>query len=267
MNRDPVSERSAEPFAAELFAAARKESPSEETRQRIVRALRAQSEPQDAWHAWIPKHRRRISFALLSAAAAALTLVLLQSPETVDISAESLAQKSTQKPTKTENAVSKPTVATPPSTDKVKTSPKISSHKVQPQTPTATEPTKAPQAPPSLDQELAGMQKARSALKAGDAAAALTQLAQFGEKPGWRQLQVEASLLRIEALFELGKADESRAAEARTEALRFVEAHPNNPLVDRAAKFTRPAPSSHSIPSSQSTKANDSSESAPSERE
>lgn len=268
MNRDPLGERS-----TELFAAARKESPSEETRRRIASALLAQSEPQDAFSAWISEHRRRISFALLSAAAAALTLVLLQSPETVDISAESVTQKNSRKLAGTEDDTSKPTVSDPTSTEKAATSPKSSRLKEQAQTPADAAPDPPPQAPPTLGQELATMQSARSALNGGDAAAALAELAQFGRNPGWRQLRVEASLLRIEALFELGKADASKATEARTEALRFVEEHPNDPLVDRAAKFTQTAslsdsaPSNDSLPSNRPAAADNTNKSSPSERE
>ena len=93
--------------------------------------------------------------------------------------------------------------------------------------------------PPSLDQELASMQRARAALGRGDASVALAELDQFGRGPGWRQLAVEARLLRIEALARAGRADE-----ARNLARRFVEQNPNNPLVDRARTFATPAASS-----------------------
>ncbi|HEU5077190.1 MAG TPA: tetratricopeptide repeat protein, partial [Polyangiaceae bacterium] len=94
-------------------------------------------------------------------------------------------------------------------------------------------------APPSLDQELASMQRARAALGRGDASAALAELDRFGRGPGWRQLAVEARLLRIEALARAGRVDE-----ARNLARRFVEQNPNNPLVDRARTFIAPAASS-----------------------
>lgn len=89
-------------------------------------------------------------------------------------------------------------------------------------------------APPTLDQELAQMKTARAALDSGDAASALAELDRFEKSRGWRQLGVEAGLLRIEALGKLGKTEE-----ARERATRFIEENPNNPLVDRAARFTR----------------------------
>jgi hypothetical protein len=89
--------------------------------------------------------------------------------------------------------------------------------------------------PPSLEQELAGLARVRAALDRGDAKAALSELHRFDQGQGFRKLTVEAKLLRIEALAQAGKTDESRA-----EARRFVETNPNNPLVDRAEKFARP---------------------------
>ncbi|HEY6816809.1 MAG TPA: tetratricopeptide repeat protein [Croceibacterium sp.] len=83
------------------------------------------------------------------------------------------------------------------------------------------------------------MQRARAALGRGDAAAALAELDRFGRGPGWRQLAVEARLLRIEALARAGRAEE-----ARNLARRFVEQNPNNPLVDRARTFATPPASS-----------------------
>jgi outer membrane protein assembly factor BamD (BamD/ComL family) len=83
------------------------------------------------------------------------------------------------------------------------------------------------------------MQRARTALRRGDASAALAELDQFGRGPGWRQLAVEARLLRIEALARAGRAEE-----ARNLARRFVQQYPNNPLVDRARSFVTPAASS-----------------------
>jgi outer membrane protein assembly factor BamD (BamD/ComL family) len=79
------------------------------------------------------------------------------------------------------------------------------------------------------------MQRARSALARGDTTAALAELDNFARGPGWRRLAVEASLLRIEALARAGRRDE-----ARNLAKRFVEQHPNNPLVDRARTFANP---------------------------
>jgi outer membrane protein assembly factor BamD (BamD/ComL family) len=76
------------------------------------------------------------------------------------------------------------------------------------------------------------MQRARAALGRGAATVALAELEAFGRNSGWRQLSVEASLLRIEALAAAGRTEQ-----ARSQARRFVEQHPNNPLVDRAQKF------------------------------
>jgi hypothetical protein len=110
-----------------------------------------------------------------------------------------------------------------------------------PSTDVEREPKREPKREPaSLDEELASMQRARAALRQGNAPAALAELDRFGQRPGWRQLAVEASLLRIEVLARAGRVDESRNL-----ARRFIAQHPNNPLVDRARSFaTTPSPSS-----------------------
>jgi len=223
VSRDPLDER-----ARELFAAARREPAPEAARQRIAAALRAQTqrptlEPSRllAWRG------ARVWLLVAAAAAVAGALFSLQVPEhSIDISAEALAPPSAQRQTTGAH-----TAAPPPRSAPSNDLGPVASSLPAKRTPVRT--------PPSLDQELATMQRARAALGRGDAAAALAELDRFGRGPGFRQLAVEARLLRIEALARAGRADE-----ARNLARRFVQQNPNNPLVDRARTFATPAASS-----------------------
>lgn len=226
MSPDPLDER-----ARELFAAARREPAPEAVRQRIAAELRGQrqrapltSSPRSAWR------NARLWLAVAAAAAVAGTILSLQVPANrVDITAEAPAPPSTQRQTTvTPTAGPAPAPAPRPS----------HSSDAPPVAPSALI-KRAPVPPPSLDQELASVQRARAALGRGDASAALAELDRFGRGPGWRQLAVEARLLRIEALARAGRADE-----ARNLARRFVEQNPNNPLVDRARTFATPPASS-----------------------
>jgi hypothetical protein len=211
---DPLDER-----AAELFEAARQEPAPEATRQRIAAALRARPK-----QAIATESRRsgwpivRVTLAVAAAALVAGAMILKQrAADSVDISAEVLTP-----PTAEERTVA-PVQVPPVPSAAVSAAPR----------PTVK---RAPaRAPASLEQELASVQRARAALGRGDALAALAELDRFDRGPGWRRLAVEARLLRIEALAQAGRADE-----ARDLARRFVEQHPNNPLVDRARAFAAP---------------------------
>jgi hypothetical protein len=171
---------------------------------------------------WVP--------SLLAAAALCALLLVLRNmgQKSLDIAAEpfgiDIARRTNADAVVPENAPSEKT-ATAPQPAKFE---KQTTKSVAPQ-------RNVVKAPPSLEEELAGMQRARATLARGDAAAALAELNAFERDAGFRKLSVEATLLRIEVLAQAGKTDEARA-----EARRFVEKNPNNPLVDRAKKFARP---------------------------
>lgn len=224
MSRDPLDER-----ARELFAAARREPAPEAGRQRIAAALRAQMQRKTLETSRLRAWRGARVWLLVAAVAAVAGAAMLSmhAPEApIDISAEALAPPSAQRQTTGAH-----TAAPPPRPPRSSDPPPVASSPSAKRAPVRT--------PPSLDQELACMQRARAALGRGDAAAALAELDRFGRGPGWRQLAVEARLLRIEALARAGRAEE-----ARNLARRFVEQNPNNPLVDRARSFATPAASS-----------------------
>lgn len=87
-------------------------------------------------------------------------------------------------------------------------------------------------APLTLTQELELLAGVRETLRRGEAGRAIEQLDQYGAKLPRGQLRLEAELLRMEALKRQGRSEEASLAAAR-----FVEAHPNSPLVDRARMF------------------------------
>lgn len=217
MTRDPLDER-----YAELFAAGRREPAPEATRLRIAAALRAQP-GQTSVRRWRGSGLR-LGLAVAAAALAISVVILLRAPtQPVQISAEAPASRASKQSVPERNTAAPIQAPAPPSA-----------------VPSIAPPPRVKRAPArtpaTLEQELGVMQRARAALGRGDASAALDALDRFGRNPGWRQLAVEASLLRIEALARAGRAEEAKAL-----ARRFVEQHPNNPLVDRARTFAGPA--------------------------
>jgi hypothetical protein len=97
-----------------------------------------------------------------------------------------------------------------------------------------TAPRAAPQpaaraAPSSLGDQLAQLQRARAALRSGQAAQALELLDAYQSQLDGQAFGAEATLLRIEALAATGQKE--RAAES---AQQFARDYPNSPLIDRA---------------------------------
>jgi hypothetical protein len=79
------------------------------------------------------------------------------------------------------------------------------------------------------------LQAARAALDAGDGKHALALLDHYGRSAQNPRLGDEATVVRLEALSRVGRADE--ASELARE---FVAKHPGSPLVDRARAFIAP---------------------------
>jgi TolA-binding protein len=84
----------------------------------------------------------------------------------------------------------------------------------------------------SLADELAALDAARAALQAGDAPSALRHLNDHAREFPRGRLQLEAEVLRIEALARTG----NRAASA-SRARRFLERHPNSVLAPRLRRY------------------------------
>lgn len=91
----------------------------------------------------------------------------------------------------------------------------------------------APAAPPTLEAELAVLDRARTELTAGRAAAALASLDYYATTLRGSHLALEARLLRIQALAALGER-----AQAAALARDLVARHPDSPLAERARSFT-----------------------------
>jgi hypothetical protein len=86
-----------------------------------------------------------------------------------------------------------------------------------------------------LRAEIALVDAARAALRAGAPDRALALLQRHAATYGAGTFAPEATALRIEALAATG-----RTAEARAAAQRFVADHPDSPLSDRVARFAAP---------------------------
>lgn len=248
MSQDPLDES-----LAQLFAAGRAESVAEETRHRIVGALRAQLDLPVA--TTVRRLGPKSAFTFLAAAAlfTGLLLVLRPQPGSFHISAENLALTDSKQ--EQAHSVDAQTSAAKQNLGQralvLETTRRGAPARTTIKPPSPADSTVkdgSARVPVSLEQELAAMQKARTNLDRGDAAATLNELDRFSRSSGWKRLSVEASLLRIEALAQVG-----RTAEARSLAQRFVAQHPNNPLVDRAQKFANP-PAPPSTQTSQKTK-------------
>jgi outer membrane protein assembly factor BamD (BamD/ComL family) len=80
------------------------------------------------------------------------------------------------------------------------------------------------------------LKRARAALRAGEAGRAIALLDDHSRQRSSSALEAEATLLRIEALAQLGSR-----REASELAARFLRAYPNSALADRARSFTRSA--------------------------
>lgn len=86
--------------------------------------------------------------------------------------------------------------------------------------------------PSVLRREVAVLAEVRKALQAGEAKQALAVLDQHRAAFQVGQLGLEAEVLRLEALSQLG---ETKQASER--ARRFIDKNPNSPLVDRVRRY------------------------------
>ncbi len=87
-------------------------------------------------------------------------------------------------------------------------------------------------AAPALSAELGALDAARSALAAGDASGALTQLDAYARNFPHGKLSLEAEVLRIDAL---AKSGQTAAARKRAEA--FMKRHPDSVLASRVRAY------------------------------
>ncbi len=233
MNRDPLGDQE-----QQLFSAARREAPSDEARARTLAALKQQGSTPRVAELGFSRRIRPLVITVGVAAAALLTFGLSKdAARSPSISAEPVA-KSPGMESEAEALPKEAGPDAPPSTDDalapqetpIGMADRQANDRIATTRPTALPPKRVP---PTLEEELSTIQDARSKLGAGDENGALSVLESFGRGPGWHQLSAEASLLRIESLAKAG-----RTTEASAEAARFVERHPNNPLVDRAREYT-----------------------------
>jgi hypothetical protein len=85
---------------------------------------------------------------------------------------------------------------------------------------------------PALADELAALDRARTALASGDSRRALTLLEGYGRSYPRGRLQLEAEVLRIDALARAGQRE---AARRRAEA--FLRRQPNSVLASRVRSY------------------------------
>ena len=89
---------------------------------------------------------------------------------------------------------------------------------------------------PKLSDELAALDRAQTALHAGDGEAALAAIDNYEQRFVNKRLAPEAQVLRIEALLRQGRRDS-----AHQTALAFLGAHPNSPYAPRVRHLAKQA--------------------------
>jgi hypothetical protein len=218
MNSDPLQS-----LETRLFDAARSEVLPQGVEERVVLAARKRRET-----ARTPLWTERAAVWLLLAAAvlSAAAFVLRRKDPNVAITAEPSHRGQVEAPP--------PSPPAEPASAAVHSEPPREAAPVAPSRPSVSQlPHPTPSAQPAtLADELAALKRAESALSSGDATSALAELDHYDRVLRGKQMRAEATLLRMEALSQAGRA---AAAEALAE--RFVRDNPESPLVDRARTF------------------------------
>jgi hypothetical protein len=248
--REPLDD-----LADRLFAAARRERPSDAVREGALNATRTgkvESASDESERAAAPaanvvsrRRSRRPIYVALALAAAALTGVLLdrarrEPPVAIGPEAPSArwrAEATPPVPATPELSLSAESI---PEQAPKRALPRLTPHESVPQKllprataePSPVESAAPPRAPATLSEEVAALDRARSALGGGDASTALRALDDYDHVLHGTRLSEEATLLRVEALSRSGQAAAaSRLAQA------FIRANPGSPLAERARGF------------------------------
>jgi hypothetical protein len=209
MSSDPIDR-----LGTRLFEAARKEPAPEGAEQRAIAAIRRDR----ATNRPTPRHARwGLAFAAAALAAGALLLVRREQPAPITAEPASALRPSRGE----QRPVAVPSSALPPMEAPV------ASSKGQPPAPARSA--------ASLTDELSTLALAESALRSGDATAALETLDRYDRVLKGQRMRAEATVLRIEAL---ARAGQPQAASAL--ARRFVEQNPHSVLADRAKSYVLP---------------------------
>lgn len=262
--RDPVDE-----LGTALFAAARRERPRDDVRERVLAALVLAPSPADvsapspelvvpAAPLVFPSRHRRYGMlvALGLAATVMLAVVVIRSRRQeplIAISAErgqagvALGGAHDAPGANLPRAEDPPAPVTAPLAEpSVKRArPRDAGHTpgAQREDHEAAKPVVA--APPAtLTDEIATLDRARTALSGGDPGGALRALDEYDQVLHGTRLTAEATLLRIDAL---GRSGQPGAASDL--ATRFVDANPGSALADRARAFIHVAASTSSTAS------------------
>jgi hypothetical protein len=109
----------------------------------------------------------------------------------------------------------------------------------------APAPASAPAPAPSVADEIAVLDRAREALRSGDASAARAALDDHQARFGQGVLTPEAELLRIELLLSQGQK-----TAAQSLGQRFLASHPRSPLAARVRQLLRQAEGASAVPPS-----------------
>lgn len=224
--REPIDD-----VADELFAAARREQPEDRVRVRAKQlALSSRAGIKAAEARGLASYAPMIGVAVAIAVLAFIAAGALRTPEAPEpIAVTPEIVEHQHRATPAARRTADPPVV-------VQDEPLPAEKPVQPQS------KSAPRPKPSLAEEIALLDQARSALSAHESARVIALIDQYQRVLGGTRMRAEAELLRIEAVAQSGQR--ARAAQL---ALRFVEEHAGNPLAERArtlAKIEEPSENS-----------------------
>jgi hypothetical protein len=214
--------------ASKLFAAAREEQPDERIRARTKQlarnAMAGVSAARSREHA---RSSASPSWPVLGQALALACVVALVLIATARPSSE--PPKMTIKPDVLEPQPQKPATSEP--REPVQTTSESVEGRLAPPAPPAAPVTAKRQSrpAPTLAEEIALLDEARSALSAKDYARVIALVQRYEQELSGTRMRAEAQLLRIEALAQSGQRQ--RAADL---AKTFVRQHAGDPLADRA---------------------------------
>jgi hypothetical protein len=215
-----------------LLRLARGEGPSPEGRRRILAGIAAASATgavsttaEAAAATTSSKGMQALKWGLLGVAAVAVPAALLLGSKDDAPPALVTPSGALQAPATEVKAPEPPTQAEGPAPVSLDDLPAL---------PEAAQPSAAaPAKQPSLAEEVAQLQKAKLALKGGDAGLALSELKTYSQRFPRPRLGAEATVVRIEALQASGDTSGARAL-----AQRFLSKNPSSPYATRLRSLT-----------------------------
>lgn len=229
-----IDEAGGDALTGSLLQLARQEGPSADGRRKILAAIAGASVTSLAAHSAkaasaTSKGLTVAKWGALAVAAVAIPAALMLRSSDEGAPAQSVPSALKAPATEVKASPVSPSLAEGPAPVSLDDLPALPAEPAPGATPASGK--AAPQA--SLADEVAQLQKAKLALKGGNAGQALAELTTYSQRFPRPMLGTEAAVLRIEALHQSGDA-----ARARTLAEGFLAKNPNSPYAARLRSLT-----------------------------